>query len=68
MNDYHMEIAIEGDVSKVLLNNAKLKCTNCKKWKGAEKFGFRKMRTRMLSTTVAVMSQSQCNDCRKGSK
>jgi len=48
-------------VSKVVVTNAKFKCTNCGKWKPASKFGFRKVENAYGTT---VRNQSQCTDCR----
>ena len=43
----------------VTLNNAKFRCTKCRKWKAASDFGnLRKMRD------GTIRNQSQCIDCR----
>jgi len=44
----------------VVLTNAKFKCTNCKKWKGARAFGLRTMKD------GTIRNQSQCIACRGG--
>lgn len=47
-----------GRARRVVLTNAKFRCTKCKKWKAASAFGFRKMED------GTVRNQAQCSSCR----
>lgn len=43
---------------KVILTNVQFKCTDCKRWKGGDQFGLRKM------ANGEIRNQPQCKVCR----
>lgn len=47
--------------TKVILTNAKFKCTKCKRWKPASEFG---LRHQHFSRGVTIRNQAQCAKCR----
>ena len=59
MQDVH-RVELDIDVARVVLTNAKFRCTKCKRWKGARHFGLRRMKWNV------VRQIPQCTTCRNG--